>query len=140
MTATEQGWSTEPRRGTGWITFAAVLLIASGAFKILDALWAFKYDDDVSERVETIVFEHDLQSWGWVWLIAGVLLVLTGIAVLQGSELGRWIGVLAGSLAVILNYPWIFVEPLWTILNVTLAIFAIYGLVAYGGSQLRQES
>jgi hypothetical protein len=50
------------------LAFAAALLAVSGIFKIFDALWAFKYDDDVSEEVQTVVFERDLTSWvgcGW---------------------------------------------------------------------------
>src|SRR4029450_7199075 len=35
--------------GTGWLTLAASLLVIPGIFKILDAIWAFKYDDDVPD-------------------------------------------------------------------------------------------
>jgi hypothetical protein len=115
------------------LSFAAALLVVSGIFKILDALWAFKYDDDVSDEVQTVLFENDLASWGWVWLGVGIILILAGFAVVSGSQWARWVGIVAASLAAISFLPWIYYKPLWTILSVTLAVLVIYALAAYGG-------
>ena len=120
-------------RGAGWLAFAGTVLVVSGVFKILDALWAFKYDDEVSEEVQTVLFENDLQSWGWVWLVVGVVLVLAGIAVVSGAEWARWVGIVTAALAAMAFLPWIYYQPLWTILSVTLAVFVIYALATYGG-------
>jgi hypothetical protein len=120
-------------RAAGWLSFAAALLVVSGIFKIFDALWAFKFDDDVSEEVQTVLFENDLESWGWVWLVVGVVLILAGFAVISGAQWARWVGIVAASLAAIAFLPWIYYQPLWTILSVTLAVLVIYALAAYGG-------
>lgn len=120
-------------RGAGWLAFAGTVLVVSGVFKIFDALWAFKYDDDVSEEVQTVVFENDLQSWGWVWLVVGIVLVLAGIAVVSGAEWARWVGIVTAAVAAIAFLPWIYYQPLWTILSVTLAAMVIYALAPYGG-------
>jgi hypothetical protein len=122
-------------RGTGWLTFAATLLIVSGIFKVLDALWAFKYDDEVSEQVQTIVFERDLSSWGVVWLVVGIVLILAGAAVITGAEWARWVGIVAAGLAAIAFLPWVYFEPFWTILSVSLAMLVVYALATYGGRQ-----
>src|SRR4029450_2079187 len=94
-----EGVPTAPPPKTGWLAFAATLLVVSGIFKIFDALWAFKYDDEVSSEVQTFLFEHDLQAWGWVWLIVGIVLIVVGLAVVTGSEVARWIGIFAGGFA-----------------------------------------
>jgi hypothetical protein len=120
-------------RAAGWLSFAAAVLVVSGVFKILDALWAFKYDDDVSEEVQTVLFENDLESWGWVWLVVGIVLILAGFAVVSGAQWARWVGIVAASLAAMAFLPWIYYKPLWTILSVTLAVLVIYALAAYGG-------
>jgi hypothetical protein len=120
-------------RGAGWLAFAGTLLVVSGAFKILDALWAFKYDDEVSGEVQTVVFEGDLTAWGWVWLGVGIVLIVAGIAVVGGSEWARWFGIVVATLAAISFLSWIYFQPLWTILSVSLAIMVIYGLAAHGG-------
>jgi hypothetical protein len=125
-----------PARGVGWLAFAGTLLVVSGAFKILDALWAFKYDDEVSEEVQTVLFEGDLASWGWVWLAVGVVLILAGIAVVGGSEWARWFGIFVAAVAAISFLPWIYYQPLWTILSVTLAMLVVYALATYGGRRM----
>ena len=126
----------EPRRAAGWLAFAGTLLVVGGAFKILDALWAFKYDDELSDEVQTVLFEGDLNAWGWVWLVIGVVLILAGIAVVSGSEWARWFGIFVAAVAAIAFLPWIYYQPLWTILSVTLAIMVIYALATYGGRRM----
>jgi len=120
-------------RAAGWLSFAGALLVVSGVFKILDALWAFKYDDDVSSEVQTVLFEHDLASWGWLWLVVGIVLIAAGCAVISGAQWARWVGIVVASIATMLFLPWIYYQPLWTILSVTLAVLVIYALAAYGG-------
>jgi hypothetical protein len=120
--------------GTGWLAFASSLLVISGIFKILDAIWAFKYDDDpVSEQVQTIVFGRDLTSWGWVWLLLGILLIVAGFAVVRGEEWARWFGVVAAAIGAITNYSWIVVQPIMALVMEGMFLAAIYGLLVYGG-------
>ena len=124
--------TTEPK-GTGSLAFAAALLVVAGVFKILDALWAFKYDDDIAEEVQTVLFERDPAAWGWLWLAVGTLLILAGFAVVSGAQWARWVGVIAAAGAAVVGYMWIFVQPIWGVVNVALAVIVIYALVMYGG-------
>jgi hypothetical protein len=121
------------RRGEGWLVFAAVMLLLSGTFKIFDAIWAFKYDDEVSDQVQTIVFEGDLATYGWVWLVVGIILIGAGIAVIGGAQWGRWIGIVAASIAALAYMPWIYFQPFWAFVSIALAVLVIYGLAVYGG-------
>jgi hypothetical protein len=122
-----------PREGEGWILFAGVMLLTSGIFKIFDALWAFKYDDEVSDQVQTIFFERDLASYGWLWLFVGIVLIAAGVAVIGGAQWARWIGIIAASVAMIAYFPWIYFQPFWAMISMTMAFLVIYGLAVYGG-------
>ena len=133
MTSYDPPPTASPERAANWLAFAGALLVIGGAFKVFDALWAFKYDDEVSDEVQTILFEGDLASWGWVWLAVGIVLIAAGIAVVTRAQWARWVGIVAASLAAISFLPWIYYQPLWTILSVGLAVLAIYALAAYGG-------
>jgi hypothetical protein len=139
VTVTDQQWTDATRKGTGWLAFAGAMLVVSGTFKIFDALWAFKYDDEISERVQTILFEDDLQAWGWVWLVVGVVLFFAGFAVFSGAEWARWVGIVAASVAAITFMPWIYYQPFWTMLSVALAVLVVYALAAYGGRQATES-
>jgi hypothetical protein len=122
-----------PPPSAGWLAFASTMLAIGGVFKIFDAFWAFKYDDDVSDQLQTILFERDLKSWGWVWLTMGVLLLIAAACVVTGSQWARWVGILAAGAGAIVFLPWIYYQPLWTVLSVSLMILTIYALAAYGG-------
>ncbi len=127
-------------RGSGWIGFAGTVLVISGVFKIMDAFWAFKYDDEISEQVQTIIFERDPNSWGWVWLVLGVLLIAAGLNVMGGSQWARWFGIVAAGLAALANYQWIFVQPIWTLFVEALLLAVICSLVIYGGPPNSQSN
>ena len=119
--------------GVGWLAFAASLLVIGGIFKILDAIWAFKYDDELAGDVRTIVFDQDLTAWGWIWLLLGILLIVAGFAVVKGMEWARWFGIVVLAVAAIANYSWIVWAPLWTLVLEGIYGAAIYGLMVYGG-------
>jgi hypothetical protein len=119
--------------GVGWLAFAASLLVIVGIFKIFDAIWAFKYDDELAGDVRTIVFDQDLTAWGWIWLLLGILLIVAGFAVVKGMEWARWFGLVVLAAAAIANYSWIVWAPLWTLVLEAIYGAAIYGLLVYGG-------
>jgi len=121
------------RLGVGWLAFAASLLVVTGIFKVLDAIWAFKYDGDFSENLQTIVFDHDLAAWGWIWLLLGILLIVAGFAVVKGMEWARWFGVVVLAVAAITNYSWIVFRPFWTLVLEGIYLAGIYGLLVFGG-------
>jgi hypothetical protein len=133
VVAVDEVWHREePPREVRWLSFAAALMIVSGIFKIFDALWAFKYDDDVTE-VQTVLFERDLVPWGWVWLGLGILLIAAGFAVVKAAEWARWAGIIVAGVTAIMSFQWIYFQPLWTVLSVTLCVVVIFPLAAYGG-------
>jgi hypothetical protein len=126
------------RRWSGWLSFAAAVLIVSGLYKVFDAVWAFTYDDDaeVSAAVRTVLFERDLAAWGWVWLVSGAVLIAAGLAVVTGAEWARWVGIVAASLTALAAFTWIHHQPVWTIVTVALSVLVVYALVRHGGHHL----
>ena len=131
---TDQAWAVAGTpRGAGWLAFASTMLFIVGGSKILDALWAFRYDDVRSEELQTVVFEGDLTAWGWVWLVVGIALIATAIAVVSGVQWARWVGIVVAGFSAISFFPWIYYQPLWTTLSVVLAVLVIYALAMYGG-------
>ena len=116
-------------RLSGWTVFAAIMLILAGADGILTGLWAFDTQDT---QIDTFIYDNEIETWGWVYLIAGIVLVLAGISVLNGREWGRVVGILAAALWVIIRLPWIFEYPVNTFISILLGVIVIYGLSIYG--------
>ena len=66
-------------------------------------------------------------------LVWGILVVLAGFLVFGGSQFGRWIGIIAASIAMIVNMTWVFAFPVAALIEVFLAALVLYALIVYGG-------
>jgi hypothetical protein len=123
------------RKGySGWAAFAGVVMVLVGS---LDALWGLGgiLNDDV-----VIVGGHgaivaDVTTWGWVHLILGSLIALTGLGLLVGNEAARWLGVLFVTVNAISQIVWFPAAPLWAFLLIVLDVVIIYQLTARWGNQ-----
>ena len=56
----------------------------------LDGLWALDRSDTA---VDELYYETDLGTWGWVHVIAGIIVFLGGIGVFYRSQFARVIGI-----------------------------------------------
>jgi hypothetical protein len=113
-------------RPTGWVKFAGILLIVVGAFNVVDGFALLERHQYFTHH---IVYSN-LNFWGWVFIIWGVLQLIAGFASLGGQMIGNYIGVLLGFIGTTLWFFMIFSEPGAAVLGVTLNILIIYGLTA----------
>lgn len=120
---------------SGWITFSGVVLILAGIMRVFDAIWAFRYNGAVVNNLHDAVFGRSLTTYGWIWLIVGIILIVAGFlvmgAVSLASEIARWIGVVAAAIAAITAITWMPFYPVWSLVYVVLAVGVIYGLMVY---------
>jgi hypothetical protein len=107
----------------------------------LDALWGLGaiLNDDI-----VVVGGHgailaDITTWGWVHLILGSIIALTGLGLLAGNEAARWFGVLFVTVNAVLQIVWFPAAPLWAFLIIILDVVIIYQLTARWGAQARWE-
>jgi hypothetical protein len=120
-------------RGHGWLVFSAVVLGVAGIMRIFDAIWAFRYHGVLPDNLENAIFGHSLKTYGWIYLVVGIVLILVAFAVVQGSEIGRWVGIVAGAIAAITSVFLLPYYPVWSLVYAALGVLVIYGLTAYGG-------
>lgn len=120
--------------GAGWLFFAGTILGVAGLMRIFDAIWAFRYDGAVPDALEGAVLGTSLTTYGWVYLIVGVILIGSSFAVLNRSQFARWIGIIAGALMVISAIWWMPFYPVWALTYILLGTLVMYGLATYGGN------
>ncbi len=119
-------------RGDGWIVFAAIMLGVAGIMRVFDAIWAFRYHGALPENLENAIFGHSLKTYGWIYLIVAAILIVCALAVLQRSQIARWVGVVAGAVAAISAVWWMPYYPIWSLTYIGIGVAVIYALVAYG--------
>ena len=119
--------------GMGWLGFAAIVLILAGIMRVFDAIWAWRYNGTVPDELSEALFGDDMDTYGWVWLIVGIILIVAGGGVTSRRPFARWIGILAGAIMAISAVWWIPVYPVWSFVYILIGIFMIYGLAVHGG-------
>ncbi len=117
-------------RGDGWIVFAAMVLGVAGIMRIFDAIWAFRYLGKIPQDLENAIFGHSLKTYAWIYLIVAAILILSALAVLQRSQIARWVGVVAGAIVAISAIWWMPYYPVWSLMYIAIGIAVIYALVA----------
>jgi hypothetical protein len=131
----ESDYDSSLATGSGWVDFAAIMLGFAGFWNVLNGILAIA-DSRVYVADETFVFS-DLNTWGWIILILGVLLLLAALAVVRGSEFARWFGIVVAGLNAIGQLHFLPAFPLWSMALFAVDILIIYGLAVYGGKRLK---
>jgi uncharacterized membrane protein HdeD (DUF308 family) len=120
---------------SGWLTFSGIVLIVAGIMRILDGIWAFRYNGTVVDNLHQAIFGHSLTTYGWLWLIVGIVLIGAGLLVMgapgTAAEIARWIGIVAAALGAVTAISWMPYYPVWSLVYVGIGILVIYGLVAH---------
>ncbi|MFF3325205.1 hypothetical protein [Streptomyces sp. NPDC002889] len=115
--------------GSGWLVFAAVLMIFGGLMMLFAGISAIA-NDDVFVRTRNYVYAFDLTGWGWIHLIVGVVIVLAGFALFQGATWARVVGVGLAGLAMLANFLWLPYTPFWALVLIAINGFVIWALCA----------
>ncbi len=117
----------------GWIFFAGTVLGLAGVMRILDAIWAFGYNGALPDELQDGVLGSDLKNYAWLWLVVGVILVLSSFLLLVHSQLARWVGYAAATIAALTAMAWMPYYPIWSLIYVAGAVLVFYALARYGG-------
>ena len=124
-------------KGEGWLFFDFVLLVIVGFFNVVLGLTMIAGDNIyVTARDSGTVVIGNVNGWGWVIFIFGILEVIAGFGVLARSQAARWFGIIMATLAALAHLPVIFgPHPVYSFLVVLMAVLVIYGLAQYGGRE-----
>ena len=118
-------------RGTGWIVFAGVLMLLAGGNMAINGLWALHASSQVEKTIgDTLLFSSsNLDTWGWIYLIVGALVLVAGIMVFFRVAFGMWVGIIAAMVQAFFAFFWIF-SPYWPAALIILALdlVVIYAL------------
>lgn len=125
-------------RGPGRAMFAAVLLLIGGVLNMIYGIAAISNSKAFAQHANYVF--SSLHGWGWITLIIGVIELIASFSLFGGGGFGRWIGILAGSLAAlaaILSLP---ASPFWSLAVFALSLYIIHGLTRRDESFVDESS
>ena len=115
---------------TGWVIFAAAVILTIGAIDIIQGLAALLKDDVYLVTKSGLLVTTNFTAWGWSLIIWGVVLILAGLALFSGKEWGRWFAIVALVVNGIGQIAWFPAYPLWSLVAIGLEIAVLYALTA----------
>jgi hypothetical protein len=117
--------------GSGWLLFASIMIAIAGVLNIIWGIAAISNSKFFTQNTTYIL--SDLNTWGWIVLIIGVLELFAAYSISVGGQYGRWFGIAVvsiNSIAALMSIP---AYPFWSLCVFAIDILIIYGLAAYGG-------
>ena len=118
-------------KGSGWITFASIMLVIAGIGNFIWGITAVARDELL---VNKLLFAN-LTFWGILFMILGALLVVAGIAVLYGAQWARVYGMVFCSLSIVFYLLVIWAHPVWSVMVIAIDVLIIYGLAEHAARQ-----
>jgi hypothetical protein len=112
----------------GWTVFAAVMLMLSGIGGILEGI-AQLARGSFFVTLPNYAYNLSVHSWGWIHLIAGIVVFLAGAALLADKTWARVVGVAFASASLFLNLVYLPFFPVWSIVLIALDAFVIWALL-----------
>ena len=119
------GWAV------GWTWFAAVMMWIIGAWHAIAGLVGI-VNDEFYVATREYIFQFDVTTWGWIHLIAGIVVFIAGIYLLSGQVWARTIGVIVAIVSILANFAWLPWYPFWSILMIAAGGFVIWALTVHG--------
>jgi uncharacterized membrane protein HdeD (DUF308 family) len=129
---------TQVRPGEGWIAFAGIVLAIAG---FINFIWGIAAIDDsafFTDEGRYVLFD-DLSTWGWFFLIVGLLQMVAAVSIWNRNAFGRIFGILSASLNILVLLFTVNAYPFAAFMLFLIDVLVIYGLVVYGGHGVRQE-
>ena len=115
----------------GFTYFAAIVMLMVGTFHAI-AGFAGILENEFYVATRNYVFEFDATSWGWIHLIAGLIVIFAAVGLFTGAVWARTVGVTMAVISAIANFGFIPYYPVWSIVIIALDLAVIWALTAHG--------
>jgi hypothetical protein len=127
-TTRQTGW-------TSWTRFAAVFLIVSGIFSVVEGIVGLISPDAYFVVAHGRLFLFDISGWGWWTLILGILLIIIGVFLYIGTLWARAAAVIIAALSAIVQLLLIPAQPWWSMVVIAVDLLIIFAIAAHGRDQ-----
>jgi hypothetical protein len=122
----------EPTGWTGWITFAAFMMVTIGILHVVEGLVALFKDSYFIVGKSGLVVSADYTAWGWTHIILGGVVGLAGVGLLMGQMWARTVGVVVALISALVNFAFIAAYPLWSCILIAVDVLVVYSIIVHG--------
>ena len=112
---------------SGWLTFAAVVMLSIGGLRIISAISYFSSSHKVNDLTAGL-FGDSLWGWGLWDLCIAALAIFGGMSLLRGETFGRLVGYIWAVVIMIESFLIIGVAPWYGAATIALTTLVIYAI------------
>jgi len=120
---------------TTWRDLGAIIVGLVGAMNVIDGVSAVRNSSYIAHHVQF----SSVHAWGWVMLACGIVQICAAFAVYRGAVWGAAIAIATAFFNALAQMASVREYPVWSLLILSLDVFAIYGLVAKAGIGARRR-
>jgi hypothetical protein len=114
----------------GFTVFAAVIMVMAGFSQAFVGLVGV-LSNDYFLAPRKYIFEFDANTWGWIHLLVGILVLVAGGGVLTGQTWARAVGITFAAISALSNFAFIPYSPVWSVLVIALDVLVIWALAIH---------
>jgi hypothetical protein len=123
--STASGW-------VAWILLAAILLVLLGSVHVLTGLVALLRPQILATTRSHLLVPLGLTALAWLHVVLGATAVTVGFSLLRGRRWARLSAVVLACLAILVNFAFIAIYPIWAVIAIAFAAIVIYAVAVHG--------
>jgi hypothetical protein len=127
-------YDAENQRGAGWLIFAATMLSFAGVVNFIWGIAAIDGSSFFTDEGRYVLFDS-LNTWGWFFIIVGILQIFASVSILRGGAFGAVLGIACASINALILLFTVNAFPFAAFMLFIVDILVIYGLATYGGQR-----
>ncbi|WP_425394468.1 DUF7144 family membrane protein [Actinoplanes subtropicus] len=127
----------EPTGWIAWILFGGLMLVLLGGAHLTVGSLALIRPAALEGSRSDLLLDVDLTTLGWVHIVLGVVLMLAGAGLMLGQVWARAAAIVLSCVAFVINFAYVSVHPLWSVVAIGLCAIVLYATVAHGGELTR---
>lgn len=115
----------------GFAIFAGVMMMTIGIFHAIAGLAAI-LKQEFFVVTKNYLFEFNTVTWGWIHLLLGIAIAISGFFVFSGAAWARAVGITMAALSAVGNFLFLPYYPVWSVLIIAIDVTVIWALSVYG--------
>ncbi|MDV6283664.1 hypothetical protein [Rhodococcus jostii] len=125
-----EGSSVKQGVAAGTAMGAAVIMVTVGLLQFFQGLAAVYENEEFVVGVEYL-YKFDFTVWGWIHLVLGALVAVTGLALFTGAAWARVSAIVIAAISIVANFLWLPHYPWWSVIVIALDVVVIWAISAW---------
>ena len=114
----------------GMVRFAGLILGLTGIWHVVAGLVALTEPSYFATSSARLPVHVGYTTWGWVYLVLGVVALGAGFGVIAGNRVAAVVAVVLAVVSAVVNLVFLRANPFWGVFIIALDVLVVWGVTA----------